>query len=69
MNDNMSKVVFLSFANSVYVHSLCLLEEQIWDYPLIDDFHFRSNKGLDWTFLHNFVSTSIAVAIRCRKWK
>lgn len=50
----MSKVVFLSFANSVYVPSLHRLEEQIKDCPLIDEFYFLTNKDLDREFLRDF---------------
>lgn len=48
------KTIFLSFANSVYVLSLRRLEEQIKDCPLIDEFHFLTNKDLDKKFKRNF---------------
>lgn len=48
------KTVFLSFANSVYVPSLRRLEQQIKDCPLIDEFHFLTNKDLDKNFKKDF---------------
>ncbi len=48
------KTVFLSFANSVYVPALKRLEAQIKDCPLIDEFHFLTNKDLDENFRKHF---------------
>lgn len=48
------KVVFLSFANSVYVPSLRRLEQQIKGCPLVDEFHFLTNKDLDKEFKKHF---------------
>lgn len=50
----MSKLVFLSFANSVYVPSLRRLESQIKDCPLIDEYHFLTEKDLDKPFRKGF---------------
>lgn len=50
----MSKVIFLSFANSVYVPSLRRLEEQIRKCSLIDEFHFLTEKDLDRSFRKDF---------------
>lgn len=50
----MSKVIFLSFANSVYVPSLKKLESQIKDCSLIDEFHFLTEKDLDEQFRKDF---------------
>lgn len=49
-----NKVVFLSFANSVYVPSLRRLEQQIKSCPLVDEFHFLTNKDLDKEFRKDF---------------
>lgn len=48
------KTIFLSFANSVYVPSLRRLEEQIRSCPLINEFHFLTNKDLDDGFKKHF---------------
>lgn len=48
------KTIFLSFANSVYVPSLRRLEEQIRCCPLINEFHFLTNKDLDNGFKKHF---------------
>lgn len=48
------KTIFLSFANSVYVPSLRRLEEQIRCCPLINEFHFLTNKDLDKEFRKDF---------------
>jgi len=48
------KTIFLSFANSVYVPSLRRLQKQIEDCPLIDGFHFLTNKDLDKEFKRHF---------------
>lgn len=50
----MSKVVFLSFANSVYIPSLKRLEAQVRNCKLIDEFLFLTNKDLDKNFRKNF---------------
>lgn len=50
----MSKVAFLSFANSVYIPSLKRLEEQIRDCKLIDEFYFLTNKDLNMNFRKDF---------------
>ena len=69
MTDNMSKVVFLSFANSVYVPSLRRLEEQIKDCPLIDEFHFLTNKDLDSEFRREFHPNIYRRGYGYWKWK
>ncbi|WP_278519376.1 hypothetical protein [Leyella stercorea] len=50
----MSKVVFLSFANSVYVPSLKRLKGQIRNCSLIDEFNFFTDKDLDKNFRKDF---------------
>lgn len=49
----MNKVVFLSFANSVYLSSLRRLEAQIRNCQLINEFHFLTNKDLSKEFRSN----------------
>ena len=60
------KTIFLSFANSVYVPSLRRLEEQIRSCPLINEFHFLTNKDLDDGFkkhFHPYIYIVVAMVI------
>lgn len=65
----MSKVIFLSFANSTYSPSLCRLKEQLDGCPLIDEFHFLTDKDLGQDFLQKLHPSIYRRGFGYWKWK
>ncbi|MDY4174582.1 MAG: hypothetical protein SOY07_04710 [Bacteroidales bacterium] len=65
----MSKVVFLSFANTDFAPSLKRLQEQIKCCPLIDEFFFMTEKDLGADFLKDFHPSIYRRGYGYWKWK
>lgn len=65
----MSKVVFLSFANTDFAPSLKRLQEQIKGCPLIDEFFFLTEKDLGADFLKDFHPSIYRRGYGYWKWK
>ncbi len=65
----MSKVIFLSFANSAYRPSLYRLKKQLADCPHIDEFHFLTEKDLGQNFLRELHPSLYRRGYGYWKWK